>query len=1275
MRPEQVLLFAALKPAHVAFCWVGLVVSLACILIAPAIWYAVTLVAAFFVLILLARLVVGGYADQDRALTVFGRCWCGATFLGCASFVSGNTAYLLCVDVPAPAVWALAGVTSLVPVYMLLSGTFFSQRMLNHSMIASAFYLSPQWAVMPHLTACFIMAAALFVGEMMGTALQATFGAWLLANRKGAHRVRGADADLAAQVWGEDSSFADPTDDVHNMAQLQRWLTAPGNCSLSEVRIDPVSLCFDSAKVELFYAARMFQLGNTRHYYACALAGCICAIGGMSSVAMWPVAAVVVPYVCALALGRKRLQGWASVPDAQVAFCSWATSAGTAAGAVYIAGTLAGLSDSLSAACAPLLRHLQQRYRVLTLVAGLDEDDSPDSLTLLCLCMLLILCGVYLRVTVLTPSAKMGLRCVLLACVVASHTDVARHDLSPNFVSSTVLAVCFLALGELVGYSIEHLRRTLFQGWLLESQAAEKATAAAAAAAKADQAQARQIEEKDAELAADKRLNHVIKGRCGSAIAAISTFRMMVGPYLRCELPEELELMLKAPLVHLTEAVEWCHRRQVFVQLASGTYVSHRTPVDVVALLERCLGALGSDVSSTFAHPLAVDVTVLKVALDEILSNALKYRKLRSKIHVSASFAFGELTLKVTNRNRPGMPHLSPEECKRVMQAGYKSHMASAVSDGLGLDSLAIAVAAAGGGAELSSDAEAAITTVHVRLPADAVRHGSHVDMDLSSCNGLYAMRGVSSHPSSAPSSAGSSKKWSPVHPEARPATRPLHRRPLFRQVSAAGRPMRDEVEPRRAASAGTSPFVTHRDRWHDASPKQPLHHLDRIRRTSRNGRRGAAGVAPPPGAEDAGGLYGPLYADPSAAGLALSTTAASSQHNSVVRFATGTTSALTPPTAFPAASAATGSSSPAMACHPWATSPAVACRPWTDNQWQGGFTDFGPAPTPRGWAGGWEGSGRHPSREHPFASTRPSPLCTTSPPAGDAQSPAAEGGPAQRASGASQSGSPGAGWRAYPRAARGWTRRLTEDGVGTEQAAPRRRRSLTPTVLARSAGSSDAVIPDRTLRAGSSDAVIPDRTLRCCGIDDEGMPRMVLSLICEHYLCAKTAVLLGETSEQVAAFVDVVMGKREAVDLSPTTDPPGQRFDVVFLDQNIDLRATPPVLGSNLCLQLRSAGFTGITVVLSGAPSAQIEEMRLLPQVDLAYEKGFALPSIALAIKTLYAERHNARPELPRLDAPRARSNSFEADWRHVLHKTAAGRYRDGAPETDSMVIGRSAH
>ena len=263
--------------------------------------------------------------------------------------------------------------------------------------------------------------------------------------------------------------------------------------------------------------------------------------------------------------------------------------------------------------------------------------------------------------------------------------------------------------------------------------------------------------------------------------------------------------------------------------------------------------------------------------------------------------------------------------------------------------------------------------------------------------------------------------------------------------------------------------------------------------------------------------------------------------------------------------------------------------------------------------------------------------------------------------SGSSQSGSPGAGWRAYLRAACGWTRRLTEDGVGTEQGALRRRRALTPTVLARS--------------AGSSDAVIPDRTLRCCGIDDEDMPRMVLSLICEHYLCAKTAVLLGETSEQVAAFVDVVMGKREAGDLSPSSGPPGQRFDVVFLDQNIDLRATPPVLGSNLCLQLRSAGFTGITVVLSGAPSAEIEEMRLLPQVDLAYEKGFALPSIALAIKTLYAKQHNARPELPRLDAPRARSNSFEADWRHVLHKSAAGRYRDGAPETDSMVIGRSAH
>ena len=78
----------------------------------------------------------------------------------------------------------------------------------------------------------------------------------------------------------------------------------------------------------------------------------------------------------------------------------------------------------------------------------------------------------------------------------------------------------------------------------------------------------------------------------------------------------------------------------------------------------------------------------------------------------------------------------------------------------------------------------------------------------------------------------------------------------------------------------------------------------------------------------------------------------------------------------------------------------------------------------------------------------------------------------------------------------------------------------------------------------------------------------------------------------------------------------------MVLLDENIDERADPPVMGSLLCAELRMCGFRGITVVLSGAPSDQIAKLRALPGVDLAYDKGAGLPVISDAIKKLRQER-----------------------------------------------------
>jgi hypothetical protein len=225
-------------------------------------------------------------------------------------------------------------------------------------------------------------------------------------------------------------------------------------------------------------------------------------------------------------------------------------------------------------------------------------------------------------------------------------------------------------------------------------------------------------------LAADQRLNHVVKGRCGSAISAVETFRELLGPYLKQDLPSELADLLVAPICHLREAIEWCHRRQVFVQLEKGSYLSRHTAVDINQLIRSRLGSAGS-LQADVAEALALDETVLRIAFDEVLSNALKYGKKMVPLRIHARFELEHSVLQVSfeNDNPDDFVPLTLEECERVMLPGYKSHTCSAMSDGLGLDSVSCAVRAAAGSVKLEQNATS--TVVHVWLPATLRRTSS----------------------------------------------------------------------------------------------------------------------------------------------------------------------------------------------------------------------------------------------------------------------------------------------------------------------------------------------------------------------------------------------------------------------------------------------------------------------------------------------------------------------------------------------------------------------
>jgi len=70
---------------------------------------------------------------------------------------------------------------------------------------------------------------------------------------------------------------------------------------------------------------------------------------------------------------------------------------------------------------------------------------------------------------------------------------------------------------------------------------------------------------------ADSRLNHVIKGQCGGASALLSGLRRMLELDGRAPTDEIGEIMQQIQGM-LDDAADWCHSREVFVQLEAGTY-------------------------------------------------------------------------------------------------------------------------------------------------------------------------------------------------------------------------------------------------------------------------------------------------------------------------------------------------------------------------------------------------------------------------------------------------------------------------------------------------------------------------------------------------------------------------------------------------------------------------------------------------------------------------------------------------------------------------------
>ncbi len=229
---------------------------------------------------------------------------------------------------------------------------------------------------------------------------------------------------------------------------------------------------------------------------------------------------------------------------------------------------------------------------------------------------------------------------------------------------------------------------------------------------------------------ADSRLNHIIKGKCGSSIQSLQLFEGALSdaspPLLARALPPAVVKLLRGPITELRRAISWCHRRELFVQIEEGVYQSELSEVDFGTLLR----ALGCDRVHNGEHRARVDVRPLEFSIEEALSNAHKYRSPGSPIVADVDVAAdgGGIGVRVVSQNQKGMPPMSHAECARVLvrgcsgeqHAGRRSGTSSTPSDGLGLDSACKVVEAAGGRVHLSACWEGtdAFTTFHVWLPA-----------------------------------------------------------------------------------------------------------------------------------------------------------------------------------------------------------------------------------------------------------------------------------------------------------------------------------------------------------------------------------------------------------------------------------------------------------------------------------------------------------------------------------------------------------------------------
>jgi len=228
------------------------------------------------------------------------------------------------------------------------------------------------------------------------------------------------------------------------------------------------------------------------------------------------------------------------------------------------------------------------------------------------------------------------------------------------------------------------------------------------------------------EVGENLRLVHTIKGKCGTA-NSLAAGILACFQRVRDEHAAHAVQLMRRMCVVLEEAEWWCEHRQLFVHLELGTYTSKRAVCNVYALLTKLAGP-ESHVHECPAESCVLDEAVLRLVLDEAMSNARKFGNPEAQVEISTQIEENDgaymLMLQVDNVNGEDVPFLSTEQCARVLEADHTASGVSAFSDGVGLAGMERAATAIGGRVWLESyatPARAQHTVLHLRMPVDRV--------------------------------------------------------------------------------------------------------------------------------------------------------------------------------------------------------------------------------------------------------------------------------------------------------------------------------------------------------------------------------------------------------------------------------------------------------------------------------------------------------------------------------------------------------------------------